>query len=186
MPYTDCTPSGLTFSFTVRTKNNTKYVIILIILMTSPIDQTRLSEVYENIIKCETSNFVPVHCMLHTIFKVKNRKTENRKNQRYSGLLYSPEDNASSTSQTPTTHCTNTCVKLTIVTKLSFSERIAIATLSYYCLCDFGRGWGGGYDGARALHRQGRCRHCLVRATFPTGGVFCIFTLLLYKGVSPS
>ena len=32
---------------------------------------------------------------------------------------------------TPTTHYTNnTCVKLTIVTRLSFSERIAIANLS--------------------------------------------------------
>ena len=32
---------------------------------------------------------------------------------------------------TPTTHYINTSVKLTIVTHLSFSERIAIATLSY-------------------------------------------------------
>ena len=40
----------------------------------------------------------------------------------------SVEDNASTISQIPTTHCTNnTCVKLTIVTHLSFSERIAIA-----------------------------------------------------------
>ena len=31
---------------------------------------------------------------------------------------------------TPTTHYTNTCVKLTIVTHLSYSERIAIANLS--------------------------------------------------------
>ena len=31
----------------------------------------------------------------------------------------------------PTTHFINTSVKLTIVTHLSFSERIAIATLSY-------------------------------------------------------
>ena len=44
---------------------------------------------------------------------------------------YSIEDDASITSQTPTTHYTNTCVKLTIVTHLSFSERIAIANLSY-------------------------------------------------------
>ena len=43
---------------------------------------------------------------------------------------YSIEDNASTTSLTPTTHYTNTCVKLTIVTHLSFSERIAIANLS--------------------------------------------------------
>ena len=45
---------------------------------------------------------------------------------------YSIEDDASSTSQTPTTHNTNTCVKLTIVTDLSFSERIAISNLSSY------------------------------------------------------
>ena len=45
---------------------------------------------------------------------------------------YSVEDDASTISQTPTTHGTNTCVKLTIVTHLlSFSERIAIANLSY-------------------------------------------------------
>ena len=49
---------------------------------------------------------------------------------------YIIEDDSSSTSQTPTTHDTNTCVKLTIitgpiVTDLSFSERIAIANLSY-------------------------------------------------------
>ena len=43
---------------------------------------------------------------------------------------YSIEDDASRISQTPTTHYTNTCVKLTIVTHLSFSERIAIANLS--------------------------------------------------------
>ena len=43
---------------------------------------------------------------------------------------YSFEDDANTTSQTPTTHYTNTCVKLTIVTHLSFSERIAIANLS--------------------------------------------------------
>ena len=43
---------------------------------------------------------------------------------------YGVEDDASTISQTPTTHYTNTCVKLTIVTHLSFSERIAIATLS--------------------------------------------------------
>ena len=41
---------------------------------------------------------------------------------------YSIED---TTSQTPTTHYTNTCVKLTIVTHLFFSERIAIANPSY-------------------------------------------------------
>ena len=44
------------------------------------------------------------------------------------------EDDASTISQTPTTHYTNTCVKLTIVTHLSFSERIAIANLSYYII----------------------------------------------------
>ena len=47
---------------------------------------------------------------------------------------YGVEDDASTISQTPTTHYTSTCVKLTIVTHLSFSERIAIANLSY-CLC---------------------------------------------------
>ena len=41
------------------------------------------------------------------------------------------EDNANTTSQTSTTYYTNTCFKLTIVTHLSFSERIAIANLSY-------------------------------------------------------
>ena len=47
---------------------------------------------------------------------------------------YSVEDDAISTiSQTPTTHYTNTCVKLTIVTHhLSFSERVAIANLPLY------------------------------------------------------
>ena len=44
---------------------------------------------------------------------------------------YIIEDDGSLTSQTPTTHYTNTCVKLTIVTDISFSERIAIANLSY-------------------------------------------------------
>ena len=43
---------------------------------------------------------------------------------------YSIEDDVNTTSQTPTTHYTNTCVKPTIVTHLSFSERIAIANLS--------------------------------------------------------
>ena len=42
---------------------------------------------------------------------------------------YGVEDDASTISQTPTTHYTNTCVKLTIVTHLSFSECIAIANL---------------------------------------------------------
>ena len=37
---------------------------------------------------------------------------------------YSIEDDSNTT---PTTHYINTCVKLTIVTHLSFSERIAIA-----------------------------------------------------------
>ena len=45
---------------------------------------------------------------------------------------YGVEDDASTISLTPTTHYTNTCVKLTIVTHLSFSERIAIANLSLY------------------------------------------------------
>ena len=44
---------------------------------------------------------------------------------------YGVEDDASTISLTPTTHYTNTCVKLTIVTDLSFSERIAIANLSF-------------------------------------------------------
>ena len=44
---------------------------------------------------------------------------------------YSVEDDASTMSQTPTIHYTNTCVELTIVTHISFSERIAIANLSY-------------------------------------------------------
>ena len=35
--------------------------------------------------------------------------------------------------ETPTPHYTNTCVKLTIVTHLSFSERIEIANLSFDC-----------------------------------------------------
>ena len=45
---------------------------------------------------------------------------------------YSVGDDASTTSLPPTTHYTNTCVKLTIVTHLpvSFSEGIAIANLS--------------------------------------------------------
>ena len=46
---------------------------------------------------------------------------------------YGVEDDASTISQPPTTHYTSTCVKLTIVTHLSFSERIAVANLS---LCD--------------------------------------------------
>ena len=41
---------------------------------------------------------------------------------------YSIEDDFDTT---PTIHYTNTCVKLTIVTHLSFSERIAIVNLSY-------------------------------------------------------
>ena len=47
---------------------------------------------------------------------------------------YGVEDDATTISLTPTTHYTNTCVKLTIVTHLSFSERIAIANLSLSCL----------------------------------------------------
>ena len=43
---------------------------------------------------------------------------------------YGVEDDASTISLIPTTHYINTCVKLTIVTHLSFSERIAIANLS--------------------------------------------------------
>ena len=49
---------------------------------------------------------------------------------RHGTFPYSVEDDASTISQTPTTHNTNTCVKLTIVTHLSLSERIAIANLS--------------------------------------------------------
>ena len=49
---------------------------------------------------------------------------------------YSVEDDASTTSQTPTTHYTNTCVKTTIVTHLSFSKCIAIANLSYVLTTD--------------------------------------------------
>ena len=48
---------------------------------------------------------------------------------------YSIEDDSNTTTQTPTTHYTNTCVKLTIVTHLSFSERIAIANLSLEKYC---------------------------------------------------
>ena len=44
---------------------------------------------------------------------------------------YSSEDDGSTTSQTPTTHYTNTRVKLTIVIHLSFSERLVIANLSF-------------------------------------------------------
>ena len=44
---------------------------------------------------------------------------------------YKIEDDASNTSQTLTTYYTNTCVKLTMITYLSFSERIAIANLSF-------------------------------------------------------
>ena len=43
----------------------------------------------------------------------------------------------STTSQTPITHYSNTCcVKLTIVAHLSFSERIAIANLSFFIKID--------------------------------------------------
>ena len=48
---------------------------------------------------------------------------------------YSIGDDASTTSQTPTTHYTNTFVKLTIVTHLSSSERIVIANLSFIVVC---------------------------------------------------
>ena len=50
---------------------------------------------------------------------------------RRSTFPYGVEDDASTISQTPTTHYTSTCVKLTIVTHLSFSERMAIANLSF-------------------------------------------------------
>ena len=50
---------------------------------------------------------------------------------RRSTFPYGVEDDASTIIQTPTTHYTSTCVKLTIVTHLSFSERIAIANLSF-------------------------------------------------------
>ena len=46
---------------------------------------------------------------------------------------YGVEDDASTISLTLTTHYINTtCVKLTIVTHLSFSERVAIANLSLF------------------------------------------------------
>ena len=48
-------------------------------------------------------------------------------------LVCTIEDDTSTTSQTPTAHYTNACVELTIVTYLSFSERIAIANLSLLC-----------------------------------------------------
>ena len=56
---------------------------------------------------------------------------------RRSTFPYGVEDDASTISQTPTTHYTSTCVKLTIVTHLSFSERIAIANLSFFIFSDF-------------------------------------------------
>ena len=49
---------------------------------------------------------------------------------------YGVEDDVSTISLTPTTHYTNTCAKLTIVTHLSFSERIAIANLSLLFFCE--------------------------------------------------
>ena len=49
---------------------------------------------------------------------------------RHGTFPYGVEDDASTISQTPTTHYTDTCVKLTIVAHLSFSERITIANLS--------------------------------------------------------
>ena len=49
---------------------------------------------------------------------------------RHGTFPYIIEDDASTISQTPTIHYINTCVKLTIVTHLSFSERIAIANPS--------------------------------------------------------
>ena len=50
---------------------------------------------------------------------------------KHSTFPYSVGDGASTTSQRPTTHYTITCVKLTILTHLSFSESIAIANLSF-------------------------------------------------------
>ena len=50
---------------------------------------------------------------------------------RHGTFPYGVEDDASTISQTPTTHYTNTCVKLTTVTHISFSERTAIANLSF-------------------------------------------------------
>ena len=49
---------------------------------------------------------------------------------------YGAEDDASTISKTPTTHYTNTGVKLKIVTHLSFCERIAIANLSLMLYCE--------------------------------------------------
>ena len=74
---------------------------------------------------------------LHNI--AQHRKCLRKKRLPASSCLFSlggtfsnsVEDDASTISQTPTTYYTNTCVKLTIVTHLSFSERIAIANLSY-------------------------------------------------------
>ena len=49
---------------------------------------------------------------------------------------YGVEDDASTISLKPTTHYTKTtCVKLTIITHLSFSERIGIANLSSIWVC---------------------------------------------------
>ena len=42
------------------------------------------------------------------------------------------EDDASTIRVTRSTHYTNTCVKLTIVPHVSYSERIAIAKVSLY------------------------------------------------------
>ena len=83
-----------------------------------------------------------IHTYKHTNNNAPHRKCLRKKATTCVGLLvfsrirrdtfpYSVEDDASTISQTPTTHYTNTCVKLTIVTHLSFSERIAIANLSY-------------------------------------------------------
>ena len=57
----------------------------------------------------------------------------------------------------PTTHYPNTCVKLTIVTHLSFSERIAIANLSFS-------------HHVRRLFFQYRrkCQHCQINLAYRT------------------
>ena len=51
---------------------------------------------------------------------------------RHGTFPYGVEDDVSTIRQTPTTHYTNTCVKLTKGTQQSLSERIAIAILSLH------------------------------------------------------
>ena len=58
---------------------------------------------------------------------------------RRSTFPYGVEDDASTISQTPTTHYTSTCVKMTIVTHLSFGERIAIVIPPWEDQCEWHR-----------------------------------------------